>query len=243
MIASAASQRARSVFIYLAFLLLALCAICFTGHFAGAGHPRTSLLAEWLKESGLVSFAVAVAGLALASAIGYLISRSGSTRRNSGTGTALLVQLGPAAVLVALICAALVWLGMIKAFAFLFLFYLVTALPVCAWQMKRSFEAVPVILEEMAAVDGASAVQIFSQVLFPLGRRSFLMAGIFSLLAAWIEYIMAAWVPQSHGLFALPGTALGWEPASFTVSASLAAITVFLMLGWLLVGSSAPEAS
>lgn len=244
MIASATSQRARSVFTYLVFLLLALCAVCFAGHFAGAGSPRTISLAEWLKESGLVSSAVAVAGLALASAIGYLMSRSSSARRNSGTGTVLLVQLGPAAVLVAMICAALVWLGIIKAFAFLFLFYLVTALPICAWQMKRSFEAVPVSIEEMAAVDGASGAQIFFQVLVPLGRRSFLTAGMFSLLAAWIEYVMAAWVPQSHGLFSLPSTAIGWETVPFTVTVTLAAITVFLVLGWLLAGSGrAPGAA
>ena len=75
---SFSSQLARTIFVYLAILLVTLCAIYPLSNVAGsqpepAAQSANSFL-RWLGESSLVALAVAVAGLTLASAIGYTVA-------------------------------------------------------------------------------------------------------------------------------------------------------------------------
>ena len=112
---SPTSQLIRTILTYLTLLVITLCAIYPLSAFITSEHPAfagldTSFQGR-LVDTSLVALAVAVTGLALASSIGYTLSRSRFLRRSSALGVALLAQLPPGAILLAPLCLALVWRG------------------------------------------------------------------------------------------------------------------------------------
>lgn len=246
MIRSPAAQLTRTVFTYLTLLLVTLCAIYPLGALALPGpaavRQSDASYLRRLGESGLVALAVAVTGLALASAIGYTVSRSRFLRRGAAFGGALLAQLLPAAILVTALGLALVWLGLIVSYFGLLIVYFVTALPFCVWQMKRNYDAISPSFEEAAEIDGASAWCSFSRILLPLGRPALAVTGLFSLFAAWNEYVIGAILLRSPGISAPPVLSNGFQlpPAPSSAAAllvSIPATLVFLLLSRFLIAS------
>ena len=246
---SSASQLVRTTFIYLAFLLITVCVIYPLGASAVANPPPASVahpFLRWLGGSSLIALAVAVTGVALASTIAYCLSRAQFLRRSSRLGGALLAQLLPAAILLGVICIGLFWLGVVGSWLALLFLYLVTALPFCFWQMKRNYDSIPISLEEAAEVDGASAARSFSSIVFPLASPALAITFLFSLLAAWNEYLIGGMLLRGRGIFAAPGR-LDFAPQTMTLPAalllvSLPAMLLFLILSWLLVSVSSSRA-
>jgi arabinogalactan oligomer/maltooligosaccharide transport system permease protein len=245
-ICSPASQLTRTVFTYLALLLITLCAIYSLSALAAPGHSESM---QWdashlrrLGESSLVALAVAITGLALASAVGYAFSRSRFLRRSSTLGGALLAQLLPAAILLTALCLGLVRLGLIASYFGLLLIYFVTTLPFCIWQMKRNYDTISLSFEEAAEIDGASAWQSFSRILLPLGTPALAVTGLFSLFVAWNEFVIVAILLRAPGISALPVVPNGFQlpPALCSTAALLVSIPAslaFLVLGRFLIAS------
>jgi arabinogalactan oligomer/maltooligosaccharide transport system permease protein len=245
-IRSAASQLARTVFTYLTLLLITLCAICILGVLEAPMHSATAWFGtsclRWLGESSLVALTVAITGLALASAAGYTLSRSRFLRRSSTLGGALLAQLLPAAILLAVLCLGLVWLGLIVSYLGLFIIYLVTTLPFCIWEMKRNYDTIALSFEEAAEIDGASAWQSLSRIVFPLGLPGLAATGLFSFFVAWNEYVIAAIFLRNPAISGLPLAANGFQlpPAlsSGALLVSIPALLIFLLLSRFLIARS-----
>jgi arabinogalactan oligomer/maltooligosaccharide transport system permease protein len=82
--------------------------------------------------------------------------------------------------------------------------YSATAHPLCIWQMKGYYDAIPTSLEEAASIDGCSPWQAFTTVVLPLAAPGLAITALFSFMTAWNEYIVAALVLQDSKLFTLP---------------------------------------
>ena len=247
---SSASQLVRTTFIYLAFLLITICVIYPLGASPLANPPPASVahsFLRWLGGSSLIALAVAITGVALASTIGYCLSRAQFLRRSSRLGGALLAQLLPAAIHLGVICIGLFWLGFVGSWLALLVIYLVTALPFCFWQMKRNYDSIPISLEEAAEVEGASAGKSFFSIVLPLAAPALAITFLFSLLAAWNEYLIGGIFLGERGTFAAPGR-LDFAPQVMTLPAvsllvSLPAVLLFLVLSRLLVSMSSSRAA
>jgi multiple sugar transport system permease protein len=57
------------------------------------------------------------------------------------------------------------------------------------FMMRQFFKGVPDELVEAAALDGASPLQVFTRVAFPLARPALVTLGVFGLKAAWNDYL------------------------------------------------------
>lgn len=64
-------------------------------------------------------------------------------------------------------------------------------LPFAIWLLFGFYQQIPIELEEAAIVDGASALQVFFQVLMPLMKSGYAVAAIFTFRIAWNEFILA----------------------------------------------------
>ncbi len=236
---SHSAQALRMTMLYVALLLVALCALAGADVWAVTAERQVSathgLFLRWLGESALVAVTVALAGVALASAGGYLISRRPLLRRRPGPGGALLVQVGPAAIVIGGLCFLLASLGLIKAWLVVLAIYIVTGLPFCLWQMKRSYDAIPLAFDEAAELDGASVGQSFTRILFPLVSRPLFVTGLFSFVLAWIEYVIAAILIRAPGILPLPvaPAAIVSAPQTLGLIVAIAAVTLFLLLSGL----------
>lgn len=159
---------------------------------------------RWLANSLLVSTAVTVTGVALASISGYAFSRFKFVGRQTMMVSILTTQMFPATMLLLPLYLMIAKLGLVNTYLGLVLFYVATALPFCVWQMKGFYDTIPHSLEEAARIDGCSPWNAFTKVVLPLAAPGLVITALFSFMSAWSEYLIAAQVLQDRELFTLP---------------------------------------
>lgn len=159
---------------------------------------------RWLGNSLLVSAAVTLLGVSLASMGGYAFSRFQFVGRQTMMLSILTTQMFPATMLLLPLYIMIAKLGLINTFGGLSIFYVSTALPFCIWQMKGFYDTIPISLEEAAKMDGCSQLDAFTKVILPVATPGLVITALFSFMTAWSEYIVAAQVLQDRQMFTLP---------------------------------------
>jgi arabinogalactan oligomer/maltooligosaccharide transport system permease protein len=168
-----------------------------------------------MGNSLLVSLAVTVLGVSLATIGGYSLSRYRFAGRKGFLLSVLVTQMFPATMLMLPLYLMIARLNLINSFFGLLIFYTATALPFCLWQMKGFYDTIPTALEEAARIDGCSRWSAFRNVTLPLAVPGIVITALFSFMTAWSEYLVAAQVLQDADLFTLP---LGLKSFQATMS-------------------------
>ena len=158
----------------------------------------------WMKNSFLVSFVVTLSGVILASTSGYALSRFNFMGRRAVLSSLLMTQMFPATMLLLPFFILLAKLKLMNSYLGLIIIYSSTALPFCIWQMKGYYDTIPVALEEAARMDGCSKFSAFIKVILPVSAPALVITALFSFMASWSEYVVAAIVLQDPGLYTLP---------------------------------------
>ena len=158
----------------------------------------------WMKNSFLVSFVVTLTGVVLASTSGYALSRFNFMGRRAVLSSLLMTQMFPATMLLLPFFILLAKLKLINSYLGLIIIYSSTALPFCIWQMKGYYDTIPAALEEAARMDGCSRFSAFIKVILPVSSPALVITALFSFMASWSEYVVAAIVLQDPGLYTLP---------------------------------------
>ncbi len=86
----------------------------------------------------------------------------------------------------------------------LILSHLLINIPFIVWFMITFFEALPIEVEESAAVDGASEHQLFTRIVLPQVLPGLTAVSILSFMTSWNEYLYAAIFVQSPSQFTIP---------------------------------------
>lgn len=159
---------------------------------------------RWMFNSIVISFFVTIFGVALAATAGYAFSRY----RFRGRGASLLgiitTQMFPVTMLLLPLFIMLIKIGLYDSYIGLIVAYSATALPFTIWQMKGYYDTIPYSLEEAAMMDGASPLYTFYRIILPLALPALAITALFSFMAAWSEYLVAAVLIQDRNLFTLP---------------------------------------
>ena len=158
----------------------------------------------WMKNSFLVSFVVTLTGVVLASTSGYALSRFNFMGRRAVLSSLLMTQMFPATMLLLPFFILLAKLKLINSYLGLIIIYSSTALPFCIWQMKGYYDTIPDALEEAARIDGCSRFSAFTKVILPVSAPSLVITALFSFMASWSEYVVAAIILQDPKLYTLP---------------------------------------
>ena len=158
----------------------------------------------WMKNSFLVSFVVTLTGVVLASTSGYALSRFNFMGRRAVLSSLLMTQMFPATMLLLPFFILLAKLKLINSYLGLIIIYSSTALPFCIWQMKGYYDTIPAALEEAARMDGCSRFSAFIKVILPVSAPALVITALFSFMASWSEYVVAAIVLQNPELYTLP---------------------------------------
>lgn len=199
---------------------------------------------RWAGNSLLVSAAVTLTGVAIASVAGYAFSRFRFVGRQALLVSILTTQMFPATMLLLPLYLMIAWLGLINTYLGLTVFYVSTALPFCVWQMKGFYDTIPPALEEAARIDGCSRWRAFRSVILPLAVPGLVITALFSFMSAWSEYLVAAQVLQDREMFTLPVGLKGFQAnmstqwglyAAGALLVSLPVVAVFLLLSRYLV--------
>jgi len=201
---------------------------------------------RWLLNSILIAAAVTITGVALASMSGYIFSKYRFIGKKAGMTAMITTQMFPATMLLLPMYIMISRLGLINSYLGLIIIYSATALPFCIWQMKGYYDTIPNSLHEAAIIDGCSHFQAFYRVILPLAAPALVITALFSFMASWAEYIVAAQILQSKNMFTLPiglkqfqanmSTEWGMYAAG-SVIVSIPVVVLFIILSkWLVSG-------
>ncbi len=159
---------------------------------------------RWMLNSTLVTVAVTILGISLASTAGYVISRYKFIGRGAAMTALLTTQMFPATMLLLPMYIIISRLGLLNTYIGLIVVYSATALPFCVWTMKGYYDTIPYSLEEAAMIDGCNRFQAFYRVVLPLVTPALVITGLFSFMSSWSEYLVAAQVLQDPDMYTLP---------------------------------------
>lgn len=181
---------------------------------------------EWCGRTALVALAVAIAGLALASVLGYFFSRFRVRPRSDTLDRSPLPQILPALILLAPLAFLIFKLGLSKPSLWVALIYLLTALPFSSWQLKRRYDAISPSVEEAATIDGCTVWQKYYSLLWPAAAPALCWTALFSFASAWNIYLVAGLLRWDANLFPLPHLS-GWLRMDGVTQWALYATSVF----------------
>ena len=150
------------------------------------------LFGQQLFNSVIISAITSVIGIVLSCTAGYAMSRFTFPGRDTGMSLFLITQMFPGVVMAIPLYILMDELGLLNSIWGLALAYASTAIPFCTWNLKGYFDTIPKELEEAARMDGASQWVIFTQIVLPLSKPALAVTGLFSFMAAWNEFILAA---------------------------------------------------
>jgi multiple sugar transport system permease protein len=108
-----------------------------------------------------------------------------------------LAYLVPPSILFIPLATMVFRLGLFDSPLALILVYPTFLVPFCTWLLIGYFKSIPYELEECALIDGATRLQILTQITLPLAVPGLISAGIFSFTLSWNEFIYALAFIQS----------------------------------------------
>lgn len=203
------------------------------------------LFVSGIVNSLFIAILTAFIGMVLSSAAAYAFSRFKFPGRDSFMMSFLVTQMFPGTMMLIPLYIIFSNLGFINTFRGLIFAYSITALPFNIWNLKGFFDTVPKELEEAALIDGCSASQTFYKIVLPLSLPALAVSALFSFMAAWNEYIMAATFMNTESKYTIPvvikmlvgSNSVNWPMfATMAVLVSIPVVIVFLMSQKYLIG-------
>lgn len=158
----------------------------------------------WLWNSFSVVMVTSVISVTLAALSAYAFSRFRFPGRNPALVFLFTTQMIPAGMLLLPLFVMLVRLKMINTSLGLIIAYSVSSVPLTIWTLKGYYDTIPLDLEEAALIDGASRMQVLTQIILPLSSPALAIAFLFSFMGGWSEYLVARVVLQKNELFTWP---------------------------------------
>jgi len=156
---------------------------------------RSAFEAQPLARSALNSLTVAggatLVSVAIAVPAAYVLARHRSKVSSAANGWVLVSQMVPFVLVIIPLFLVLKNLRLIDSVGGLIVVYVVWNLPFSLWMLQGYVRAVPVSLEEAAAVDGAGRLRILRSVVLPLLAPGLVATLMFSFVTAWNEFFFA----------------------------------------------------
>ncbi|MFD8966813.1 MULTISPECIES: carbohydrate ABC transporter permease [unclassified Streptomyces] len=148
--------------------------------------------------------AAAVVAVLIATPMAYVMARRRGRLAAAATGWVVISQAFPFVLLIIPLFLVLKNLRLINSLTGLILVYAVWALPFALWMLSGYVRALPVELEEAAAVDGAGRLRTLVSVTGPLLAPGIVATALFAFVTAWNEFFFALVLLKSPEKQTLP---------------------------------------
>jgi multiple sugar transport system permease protein len=152
-------------------------------------HPWS--LGKRLFNSLVVALVTVAIAIPLAALAAYGFSRFHYAWKRGLFFLILATQFIPAVVIVLPFYLMFRDLGLLDTLTALIIVNLAIITPYAVWMLKGFFDAVPIECDEAAMIDGASLLRILISVVGPMALPGVIVAGVFSFILAWNEFIFA----------------------------------------------------
>ena len=116
----------------------------------------------------------------------------------------VLAQFFPAGAIIIPIYKLVRAANLLDTYASLIIAYITVTLPVAIWMLRGFLLRVPRTLEEAAAIDGATPLRAFFDIVVPLARPGIVATAVFVLIVTWQEFLFALSFTTSKEMRTLP---------------------------------------
>jgi len=148
-------------------------------------------LTGYFVNSVIVTTSSAVLGLIVSTYCAYSLSKFVYSGRKAVMYFVLSTQLFPASLLIIALYGLFNAYGLLNTYFALVLSSTTFTLPLCIFILKSYFDAIPTELIEAAKLDGASQLRIIHGIILPISAPGLIVAGLFAVIRAWNDFIMA----------------------------------------------------
>ncbi|MQA05443.1 MAG: ABC transporter permease subunit [Streptosporangiales bacterium] len=138
-----------------------------------------------------ISIITAVVSVLIALPAAYAVARIRSRLNKAVIGWVLLSQMFPLILILVPLFLLLRYIHLANTHLGLIIVYVVWSLPFSLWLLQGHIKAIPVEVEEAAAVDGASRLRIIKDVVAPLLIPGLIATVMFAFIQAWNEFFFA----------------------------------------------------
>ncbi|MEQ8659127.1 MAG: carbohydrate ABC transporter permease [Hyphomicrobiales bacterium] len=193
----------------------------------------------YFLNSMIVSGASVVITVTLGLLAAYSFSRAQLAIMTVLTGMVVLAQMFPHAAIIIPFYKMMRAADLLNTYWSLIIAYVSVTLPVAVWMLRGFLMKLPVSLEEAAAIDGASPLRVFWDIVVPLARPGIIATAVYVLIVTWQEFLFALSFTSTREMRTLPvglndfigqyGIRYGELMAS-SVMVSLPVIAVFFFL-------------
>lgn len=173
-------------------------------NFSAAFREQDLMQAAW--NSVRVSVSASVLTTVVAVPAAYALARYRTVLRRVSLVWILVSQVFPVILVVVPLFLILQQFGVGNSLTGLTLAYLVWLLPFALWMLQSYVRAIPIELEQAAAVDGAGKLRMLMTVVLPLLGPGIAITLMFTFISAWNEFFFALVLLQSPQLATLPLT-------------------------------------
>ncbi|HIT74170.1 MAG TPA: carbohydrate ABC transporter permease [Candidatus Avipropionibacterium avicola] len=158
----------------------------------------------YMLNSLLVTSVSTVVALAISSMSGYILGKFRFRGRGIVMGIFMVAMMIPPFMIVVPLFDVLQSLRLLDSHWGLILVYIAMQVPLNTFILTAFHRTLPKQLEEAAAIDGASPLRTFAQIVLPLTAPALIACGIVNVLHIWNEFLYALVFLQDRTKYTLP---------------------------------------
>jgi ABC-type glycerol-3-phosphate transport system permease component len=159
---------------------------------------------QYFLNSVIVSAATLAITIPLALLAAYSFTRLQMRLLSVFLVLIIVAQMFPSSAIIIPLYKMVKGAGLLNTYAALVIAYITVTLPVAIWMLRGFLAKLPGTLEEAAAIDGATPLQAFFQIVVPLCRPGIVATAVFVLIVTWQEFLFALSLTSTKEMRTLP---------------------------------------
>lgn len=145
---------------------------------------------NWYKNTLMIATLNMIASVFLTTTTAFIFARFKFVGKKVGLISILVLQMFPSFLGMIAIYMLFLNFGLLNKPLALVLIYCTGQIPYNTWLVKGYMSGIPKSLDEAAKIDGASKVQIFTKVIFPLSKSIMTFVAVTQFMAPWFDFIL-----------------------------------------------------
>jgi multiple sugar transport system permease protein len=158
----------------------------------------------FLRNSLIIAVATTIVTVVVSLAAAYGLYRLKVPGSGKIAAVVLLSYMIPGTLLIVPLYKTLAELNLIDTYAGLILVNVAFTAPFCTWLLRGFIVAVPVEIDEAAALDGSGPLRTMMQIVLPLMLPGIATVTVYSFVFSWTEFVFASQFIVSDVLQTLP---------------------------------------
>lgn len=158
----------------------------------------------YFLNSIIVSFSSVAITVTLALLAAYSFTRTQLAIITVLIGAVVLAQMFPHSAIIVPLYKMMRGAGLLNTYWSLIIAYVSVTLPVAIWMLRGFLLKLPVSLEESAAIDGATPLRVFWDIVVPLARPGLIAVSVYVLIVTWQEFLFALSFTSTKEMRTLP---------------------------------------